>query len=219
MRISEIFYTLQGEGVEVGKPAIFVRTSGCNLRCPWCDTKYSWKAGKNYSFADFVDEMTKQGAVSYERVIFTGGEPTLQLKEISEWAKKIKATICAGASIQLETNGTVLFNPYEFDVVAISPKKECVKFNVLRKLMRHQQCFLKFVCENDEDILRWTQLCESLVEDGVRNVWGRVYFMPEGVTNKTLRKRSKWLVERCKEYRVNFSPRLQIWLWGRKRGR
>ena len=76
MLISEVFYSLQGEGSLVGVPSVFIRTSGCNLRCAWCDTPYaSWNPeGKNRSIDELIAEIDRHPT---EHVVLTGGEPMI----------------------------------------------------------------------------------------------------------------------------------------------
>ena len=102
MLISEIFHSLQGEGELTGVPSVFVRTSGCNLRCNWCDTPYaSWNPeGVQMSVAEIVAEVTKHPA---RHVVLTGGEPMVA-KEIHELAAALKQR---GYHITIETAATV----------------------------------------------------------------------------------------------------------------
>src|ERR1700742_3220596 len=76
LKISEIFYSIQGEGGLVGVPSVFVRASGCNLRCTWCDTPYtSWNPeGSNRTIAEIVEEVRRHPA---KHVVLTGGEPMM----------------------------------------------------------------------------------------------------------------------------------------------
>ncbi len=101
MKISEIFYSIEGEGIEIGRPEVFVRLSGCNLRCKWCDTKYALKNGKEMSVEDIIQEV---GKYPCKNVSITGGEPLLQRKELLELVKRFKDL---GYWIQINTNGTI----------------------------------------------------------------------------------------------------------------
>src|ERR1700691_6312109 len=99
VQISEIFYSVQGEGMLVGVPSVFVRTSGCNLRCAWCDTPYtSWQPeGEERSLDSIVDEVNSHGA---SHVVVTGGEPMIG-PEIEEMTRRLTQ------HITVETAGTV----------------------------------------------------------------------------------------------------------------
>lgn len=111
MRINEIFYSLQGEGRYAGTPAVFVRFSGCNLRCGFCDTAHE-------SFAEMSESeiMERIARFPAKRVVLTGGEPTLQL------TRSFMETLHErGYRIHVETNGTNRL-PAEADWVVCSPK-------------------------------------------------------------------------------------------------
>src|SRR5437868_11581437 len=116
MNIAEIFYSVQGEGTLVGVPSVFVRTSGCNLRCVWCDTPYtSWKPeGLKMSIADICARVE---AFRARHVVVTGGEPMMfeQVVPLTEGLRNL------GLHITIETAGTV-FHPVQCDLMSISPK-------------------------------------------------------------------------------------------------
>src|ERR1700682_433413 len=116
MKIAEIFYSVQGEGMLVGVPSVFVRTSGCNLRCTWCDTPYtSWAPeGIEMSIAQIAAEVQRQGA---NYVVITGGEPMIA-PGIVELTAQLKSQ---GQHITIETAGTV-FAAVTCDLMSISPK-------------------------------------------------------------------------------------------------
>lgn len=111
MRVNEIFYSIQGEGAHSGKAAIFVRLSGCNLKCPFCDTEHQ-------IYQDLTEEEIVQKIAEYpaKLVVITGGEPTLQLT-----ASLVDKLHEAGKMVAIETNGTrpVLHN---VDWITVSPK-------------------------------------------------------------------------------------------------
>ncbi len=111
MRVNEIFYSLQGEGVHAGRPAVFVRLSGCNRACPFCDTDFA--RFTEMSEAEIVAEIEKFPA---EIVIFTGGEPAMQLTD--SLVRAVKAT---GRRVHIETNGSLPV-PDSVDWVTCSPK-------------------------------------------------------------------------------------------------
>ena len=112
-RINEIFYSLQGEGFHTGTPAVFVRFSGCNLRCTFCDTKH--KAGEMRSLQKIVNEVNNYPIAPL--LVLTGGEPSLFIDEalVAELKQK------TGKRIVIETNGTRPL-PTNLDWVTFSPK-------------------------------------------------------------------------------------------------
>lgn len=111
MKVNEIFYSLQGEGLYSGTPAVFVRFSGCNLKCPFCDTRH--ENGTEMSESEIVEAVKAYPA---KHVVITGGEPSLQLTEIL-----VDALHAAHKTVAVETNGTHLLPP-NVDWVTLSPK-------------------------------------------------------------------------------------------------
>jgi len=117
LKITEIFASIQGEGLRQGYPTLFVRFSGCNLKCPFCDTQYAWKEGNEYSTRQVIEEIKKLTVrFPAQWVCLTGGEPLLQA--VAELVKKLKKE---GFTIQVETNAT-LFQDIPVDWYSISPK-------------------------------------------------------------------------------------------------
>lgn len=208
MLINEIFTSVQGEGPEIGKPTIFVRLSGCNLKCKWCDTAYALNGGKKISPKRLA---TKLKFLKIKHITWTGGEPALQLKSIQE----VKKLLGRHYSHSIETNGTLLFSPALFNTVIISPKKEMINEVMLRCGIEYTNCYLKFVVSDEKWFDYWWDMCEDLKLNRYRE---RIYFMPEGTDNHTLKERGRKVVELCKKHNVNFSPRLQVWLWGNRKG-
>src|SRR5215469_7026199 len=116
MRISEIFYSIQGEGKLMGMPSVFVRASGCNLRCVWCDTPYaSWEPeGEDHPVAEIVEKVATYPA---RHVVVTGGEPMI-MPDVVELCDVLKSR---GYHITIETAATV-FKEVKVDLVSLSPK-------------------------------------------------------------------------------------------------
>jgi 7-carboxy-7-deazaguanine synthase len=223
MRIAEIFFSVQGEGSLVGVPSVFVRTSGCNLRCSWCDTPYtSWNPeGEELG----VDEILDRAAVfpAARHVVLTGGEPMIapHIVELSERFRE------RGMHITVETAGTV-FTPVACDLMSISPKlsnstPEGVfraqherlrrQPDVLLRLMAGYEYQLKFVIARENDLDEVCALVSLLNAPA-----GKVILMPEGVRADILRERGLWLAELCKQHGFRFSPRLHVDLYGNRRG-
>jgi len=153
VKISEIFYSIEGEGIEIGRPEIFIRLAGCNLKCIWCDTKYALQNGKEMSDKEIVEEVRKYPCKS---VSITGGEPLLQKKELVELVKQLKSL---GYWIQINTNGTIFDKGIFSSVDLISMDCKCPSsgmksdFDVLektKKLFDFKTQF-KFIISNDED--------------------------------------------------------------------
>jgi 7-carboxy-7-deazaguanine synthase len=110
MEISEIFYSIEGEGVEIGRPEIFIRLAGCNLRCTWCDTNYALENGNEMGIKEILEEVSNYPCKS---VSITGGEPLVQKAELLELVRQLKDL---SYWIQINTNGT-FFDEEIFDLV------------------------------------------------------------------------------------------------------
>ncbi|MGO4881903.1 MAG: 7-carboxy-7-deazaguanine synthase QueE [Bryobacteraceae bacterium] len=222
MRIAEIFYSIQGEGSLVGVPSVFVRTSGCNLRCVWCDTPYtSWKPEGDDWTLDGI--FTEVGTYPARHVVVTGGEPMIA-RDIVELTRGLHAR---GLHITIETAGTVLA-PVVCDLMSISPKlanstpagdwaerheRLRIQTDVVRRLMADYEYQLKFVVAQPEDMAELRDLVRAFSADAAK-----VILMPEGIDAGQLRERGAWLAEICKQEGFRFSPRLHVELWGNRRG-
>jgi 7-carboxy-7-deazaguanine synthase len=219
LKIAEIFYSVQGEGTLVGVPSVFVRTSGCNLRCAWCDTPYtSWHPeGDERSVESIAEEVEGHGA---SHVVVTGGEPMIA-PDIGELTRRL------AGHLTVETAGTVDAD-VRCDLMSISPKlanstpegrwgpqHERLRHQpeVLKSLMRRFPYQLKFVIARAEDIAEVRAIVQETSADEER-----VVLMPEGVDPQILAERAKWLIEICKQEGFRFSPRLHIDIWGNRRG-
>lgn len=125
MRVNEIFYSLQGEGHFSGTPAVFLRLSGCNLRCPFCDTNH--EAIVDMTEEEIVGEVS---AFPARHIVITGGEPAMQLT-----ASLTAALHAAGFFIQIETNGTIkLAVGVDIDWITCSPKERRVQLDRVDEL-------------------------------------------------------------------------------------
>jgi 7-carboxy-7-deazaguanine synthase len=228
MRIAEIFHSVQGEGLLAGVPSIFIRTSGCNLRCHWCDTPYaSWKPeGPEISIEEILKKLTEWNC---DHVVLTGGEPMIapDLPELATALKKRKK------HITIETAGTILPNSISCDLASISPKlsnstpsperdpawakkHEAIRLQpeVISEWIRKYPFQLKFVVSSELDLAEIKDLLSRLPPVPLH----QILLMPEGIDIKTLATRSPWLVEICKREGFRFCPRLQIELFGHTRG-
>lgn len=226
MTISEMFATVQGEGSLAGVPSLFIRVSGCNLRCVWCDTPYtSWTPeGSELSLGEILAWVGRHP--SYRHVVLTGGEPML-FPPIVDLTEQLRAR---RLHITIETAGTV-DQPVLCDLMSISPKlanstpwqrdpawaerheRLRLQMPVLTRLTSAYDYQLKFVVAQPGDLPELEELAKDLGAPP-----HRVLLMPEGVDAATLHERSLWLVEVCKERGYRFCPRLHVLLWGNRRG-
>ncbi|HET7393906.1 MAG TPA: 7-carboxy-7-deazaguanine synthase QueE [Candidatus Binatia bacterium] len=227
MRISEIFYSIQGEGRLSGVPSLFIRTSGCNLRCVWCDTPYtSWNPeGKEMTLEEILHAIK---SYPLDHVVLTGGEPLLS-HEIEELSVTLKT---AGAHLTIETAATI-FKPVSCDLVSMSPKlsnstpwqkqngrfaamhdQHRLNYNVVQQFIDNYDYQLKFVVDREQDFAEVRQIVEAL-----KNVdTSRVLIMAQARNRRQLHQKSRWIVELCKKFGYGYSPRLHIELYGNRRG-
>ncbi|MEM2514475.1 MAG: radical SAM protein [Candidatus Bathyarchaeia archaeon] len=211
MKISEIFFSIEGEGIEIGRLEVFVRLSGCNLRCSWCDTKYALKNGKEMSIEEIIQEVSKYPC---KNISITGGEPLLQRKELLELVKRLKNL---GYWIQINTNGTI-FDEEIFRLVdLISMDCKCPSSRMksdLEVLKKTKDLFnfktqFKFVISNEEDYEYAKKVVLSLNASNV-------IFQPEWNSRKFTRKLVDLIKRDCLNIRIILQQQKMI--WGSKRG-
>ncbi|MDB5327950.1 MAG: radical protein [Phycisphaerales bacterium] len=228
MRISETFYSLQGEGKLLGVPSVFVRASGCNLRCVWCDTPYaSWDPeGDDWSVDKIVADVVRHPA---RHVVLTGGEPAI-MPDILPLAQALKDR---GYHLTIETAATV-FKDLPIDLASLSPKlsnstphereggrfaemhdRQRLRPDVVQQFIDTAPDFqLKFVVATEQDLGEIHDLLGQLKN------WkpSDVQLMPEGIDAATLASRAGWINEICLREGYRYSPRLHVQLYGNKRG-
>jgi 7-carboxy-7-deazaguanine synthase len=229
LNVNEIFYSFQGEGKSIGKPALFIRLNGCNLDCSYCDTSFTWKKGMIEESARYtplelsIKVMDKLSRIYPPLIVFTGGEPLLHEKEILEFIDLLPNFY----QFEIETNGTI-FPELIYDRVYSRNK---LTFNVSPKLNNSGVSVEKRY--KKETLMRFNSLIENttfkfvvqnLVElEEIRKDFrfipvGKVIIMPEGVTGTKQLVGMQILADKCLEYGFSLVPRLQILIWENKRG-
>ncbi len=230
MLISEIFHSLQGEGELTGVPSVFIRTSGCNLRCRWCDTKYaSWEPeGTQLSVEAIVAEVQRHPAA---HVVLTGGEPMLA-RELPALAATLRTL---GKHLTIETAGTVPPGGIACDLASLSPKlvhatplpgeidsawiarHEATRLQpaILRAWLSAYPSQLKFVISTPEDLAEVQSLIAAL---DLPIPAHRILLMPEGIDQPTLESRREFLVAACRAHGYRYCERLHVTLFGHRRG-
>ncbi|MGI8991245.1 MAG: 7-carboxy-7-deazaguanine synthase QueE [Bryobacteraceae bacterium] len=226
MKISEIFYSIQGEGSLAGVPSVFVRASGCNLRCVWCDTPYaSWNPeGEEMPVDAIVESVSRfQADFAARYAVVTGGEPMIA-PGIADLTRRLRDR---GMHVTIETAGTV-FADVACDLMSISPKlanstppgrfqmqhdRLRLQFEVLRRLIASFEYQLKFVIANPDDVGEAAEIAAQLGAAPHKTI-----LMPEGVDPAVLHERSLWLAEICKQRQFRYGPRLHVDLYGNRRG-
>lgn len=207
MRVCEIFNSIQGEGLTMGAPTVFVRAVGCNLRCSWCDTGYSFEGGTDMTVEEILEEVG-----DCFRVCFTGGEPMLQ----SDAVELIERLVSKGIQVVLETNGSVDLSEVPRDpLVMISMDIKCPSSGMTDRMMLSNidllssKDQLKFVIKDQADL----DFAVGFVRS--HRIPCPVIFGPVGGTG-----RLEWLVDRVlrEHLDVRVLPQLHKIIWGDRQG-
>jgi 7-carboxy-7-deazaguanine synthase len=214
VRLNELFYSIQGEGRSQGQPTVFVRTTGCNLRCAWCDTTYSFYEGQD---ASVPEVLAKVQAMPAKRVCLTGGEPLLQKDSLD----LVQALLDLGYEVVVETSGSLSVAP----LAKLSPRRKlCISLDVkcpgsamqeendwanLALLAPHDQ--LKFVIAGEGDYAYARRVLAerpSMAEPIFQACW------QDGQSNL------RWLAERvlADGVDVRVGTQLHKHVWGEARG-
>lgn len=235
--INELFYSLQGEGKLSGVPSVFVRTSGCNLRCWFCDSYHtSWEPSHSYMT---VEEILKR-VRSYEQadnVVVTGGEPLIH-DEVDTLLNRFAED---GYHVTVETNGTRMCDA-PIDLASISPKlanstptpsnapddvgkweelheQNRVNFDVIASLVDEAEFQLKFVVTGREDLTEIEEVVSQVRKRTSKNVdQNDVLLMPEGTTREEISETRDSVAEAALEQGYRFTPRLHVDLWNDEPG-
>ncbi|MFK7769121.1 MAG: 7-carboxy-7-deazaguanine synthase QueE [Mariniblastus sp.] len=239
MLISEIYQSKQGEGLLTGTPSVFVRTSGCNLRCSFCDTPFaSWEPeGENLTVERIVQSVvaaSKPGGSELsdqepaKHVVLTGGEPMLP-RDIDQLCGQLGGL---GFHITIETAGTI-HRQLNCDLISVSPKfsnsdpyqsragvwrekHQATRHRpkIVQSLISDYQYQLKFVVDTPADL---PEILKYLT--GINSVDpARVLLMPQGIELGELKSKEYWLIPWAREHGFRFCPRRHIEWYGNKRG-
>lgn len=212
MKISEIFYSIQGEGIEMGMPTVFVRLFACDLRCSWCDTMYAVE-GRDFTEVPVDEVIERVGKWDCRRVCITGGEPLIQREEVSALAQEL---IDRGYRILLETSGHKMPPDVfwgEGSVISMDCKcpgsgmHERMDFTLYPKLRAGDQ--LKFVIQDEADY----EYARGVVDK--HDIKAHIVFQPAGGLG------IGWISERAMKDNlsgVRVLPQLHKIIWGDKRG-
>jgi len=215
INISEIFYSIQGEGLLAGRPSVFIRLAGCPLRCKYCDTEYALDSASGTKMS--IEQIMKKAMKHLPAfAVITGGEPLVS-PHVSLLCQKIKEQ---NIHITIETAGIKYVANLACDLMSISPKLSnahgsepdktgYLKIDQLKELIKNYDYQLKFVMEKIEDITEVYQLLNDL-KDVDRP---KVLLMPQARNLSEYLRISPLIVELCKANGFVFSPRLQL-IWG-----
>lgn len=225
LKVSEIFASIQGEGVSAGEPAAFLRLAGCNLHCTWCDTKYTW----DWQAFDYDREVTRMSissvaeqlhALAPRRLVITGGEPLIQQAGIAVLLQSLGSEWI----IEVETNGTItpdtplLARIDQWNVSpklahATDPEALRIRISTLQIFARMPTAWLKVVTEQATDLTELDQLIAL-------SQWSneRILLMAQASTATDLQQRSPVISELALRRGLGVSPRLHVARWNGRRG-
>lgn len=230
--INELFYSLQGEGKLAGMPSIFIRTSGCNLRCWFCDSYHtSWEPNHAWFDLDTIVAKVKDHKQA-DHVVVTGGEPLVHDTTVD----LLERLADAGYHTTVETNGTI-YRDTAIDLASISPKlatstptvehdphgdgewadrheERRTDIDALSRLIDAYSVQLKFVVTGRKDIPEITRLVDRIrdtSETGVRDT--DVLLMPEGATRERLEETRELTAKLAMKYGYQYTPRLHVDIW------
>ena len=233
MLISEIYRSDQGEGILTGTPSVFVRTSGCNLRCDFCDTPFaSWEPeGTQRSVDDIMAQVHSNKSTTDDgskHVVVTGGEPMLPA-EIVDLTNALHEDQW---HITIETAGTI-YRTVDCDLMSISPKmsnstppveragqwtekhdRARYRPKIIQQLIEEHDYQIKFVVQTRGDM---DEIFDFL--DNVPSIKKeKVLLMPEGVSTAVLESKASWLEKICEDNGFRFCQRQHIFWYGNRRG-
>jgi organic radical activating enzyme len=222
----EIFHSIQGEGVYAGRPAVFLRLALCNLACVWCDTKYTWDWEHYDQRREVVTISLDEAEETIRRyrcsnLVVTGGEPLVQQRQLTPLLERLKG---GGFWIEVETNGTIVPGKKLLGMVdhwSASPKLENSENTrpsrenpeAYRRFRELPSAHFKYVIEKADDLAEVRRLLGKYAIPPEK-----VVLMPQAQDRNTLLERNRWLVDICKGEGYLFSTRLQVLLWGNRRG-
>lgn len=232
-----MFYTLQGEGKYAGYPSLFIRLSGCNLRCAWtnkdgtttlCDTPHTSFEAKGKTTP--IEEI-KAAVLIYKpsvHIVITGGEPMLQ----KNLAELIDFLVERNHMVTIETNGTLYF-PNKAQFFSISPKlanssahptlgarHEAARknFESLAQIILNHDYQFKFVYNSDSDIVEIEDMRVQLLGMTGIDISDKIWLMPQGITNGQFDEKAQHIWDICKNYGWKYTDRLHIRVYGQKIG-
>lgn len=217
MKISEIFYSIQGEGGLVGMPSVFIRTAGCNLYCDWCDSKHAWDeaASEELSVPEIMDRIAVHDA-GY--CVLTGGEPMIAAG-IHELAAELDRR---GVHTTIETNATAPPNGIRCHLASLSPKLDGAadepvraQIEIVEEWLVSYDSQFKFVIRDPEQVDLVERFLDSLPLTVAPE---RIFLMPEGATLSELESRAEMLAGLCRRHGYRYGQRLHLRLFGGRRG-
>ena len=211
LRVTEIFYSIQGEASYSGYPCVFIRLTGCNLRCSYCDTKYAYDEGEDYIIENILQKIS---SYSCSLILVTGGEPLIQ----EETPALIKQLLDKGMTVMLETNGSIPIDNVDTRCVRVldikcpsSGEKENNNFDNLTSLTGKDE--IKFVMASRDDYDYARTVLDRLPDDSPVH---HVHFSPVS-ERLSPAKLASWILEDGLNVRLNIQLHKIVWP-GEQRG-
>lgn len=212
MKVSEIFFSIQGESTYAGLPCVFIRLAGCNLKCRWCDTTYAQPsdAGEELSIDQIIKEVKK---FKCRLIEITGGEPLLQ-KETPEFSNRL---LKLGYEVLIETNGSVNLEPVNTKAIKIVDVK-CPSSghdgSFLMKNLKYitLQDEIKFVIADRKDY----EFARDFLEKCIKDKTTKMLFAPV-YPQMSSQELANWILK--DRLRVRFQPQMHKFIWGEEKGR
>ncbi len=238
LAISEVFYSIQGEGKTVGIPSVFVRLGGCNLMCggmgtqfdgelhneaEWrCDSIEVWMKAQSKELNEILPKDCIEAIKNDAHIVLTGGEPMMQQKGLESFITYIKENINDKPFFEVETNGTILPSDFLLKEVSLwncSPKlrnsgmdlEMTFKPEVIKCLNKYNTIF-KFVLNAEKE---WNEIKKHYLPIVDKR---KVYLMPAGENQELLNGNKLKIVNLAIENYLNFTTRLHIEIWNKKTG-
>ncbi len=228
--VSEIFYSIQGEGLLAGVPSVFIRLSGCPLRCKWCDTAYAWDPAEG-DFMSISDIVNKVASFNCRHIVVTGGEPL----EVDSLDKLLEQLTASGFHITLET-AALKYSSIPCDLVSISPKlsnsypdnidlreyaKKCFNPQAVASYLNYYDCQLKYVAATEEDVTEIIAVNEVIAgysNFSAQELKNITLLMPKAAGRQQYREIAPQVAELALKYGFRFTPRLHVEFWGNTKG-
>jgi 7-carboxy-7-deazaguanine synthase len=234
LKVAETFISIQGEGPTAGQRAVFLRLSGCALDCTFCDTTEVWKQGTFYKFDELIQRFEEIGAINAlnkgARLILTGGDPLLQIKELHEFLVVLFSNLERAIDVEVETEGVLLAVGTELDEYVtqynVSPKlansgmpfarrvRSTVIESHVKAHSKEVPHIFKFVVASMEDVAEMMQtyvIPFNIPKD-------RIWLMPMCSSREAQDALAHHVVQLALDYGCNYSPRLHLQIWNRRTG-
>lgn len=229
LEVAEFFsHTIQGEGVSVGVPAVFLRLQHCTQNCVWCDSKEVWRYGNPYTFDQLFSIMEEQGVFDYLKqgahFIVTGGSPLRQQAMLLPFLQILKNRI-PDCYIEIENECTLMPYPNMISTVSqwnnspkLSNSGNSMAFRYQPKILSCMaglmNSWFKFVIASEDD---WLEIKTKYLDTGILNR-SQILLMPLGADRSELNKNRSTAVKIALREGVRFSDRLHVVIWDKKTG-